>query len=100
MTRSQTILGKGSHPSFKRNDERSIRFVQNPNEGMIYLIPLRKGCPQMSRHIGIAPCNESKRGIGSVKSDPCSPPALAYSVGYFPQIFPTFFKKGCTNAKR
>ena len=95
MTRSHSILGKGSHPSFGLNTERSIRFVQNPNEGMIYLIPLRKGCTQMARSIGIALCTETKGGIGSVESDPMLPPPLALVVGYFPQIFPTFFQKGC-----
>lgn len=42
MTRSHTLLGKGSHSLFKLNGERSIHSVQNPNEGMIYLIPSAK----------------------------------------------------------
>lgn len=42
MTRSHTLQGKGSHSLFKLNGERSIHSVQNPNEGMIYLIPSAK----------------------------------------------------------
>jgi len=91
MTRSHTLLGKGSHSLFKLNGERSIHSVQNPNEGMIYLTPLRKGCPQMSRHIGLSVCTESNGGIGLLESDPYLPPGSAHRAGYFPQFFFCFF---------
>lgn len=42
MTRSHTLLGKGSQSLFKLNGERSIHLVQNSNEGMIYLTPSAK----------------------------------------------------------
>jgi len=87
MTRSHSILGKGSDSLNKCNGERSIHLVQNSNEGMIYLTPLRKGCPQMSRHIGLSVCTESKGGIGSVETDPMLPPGSANGAGYFPQFF-------------
>jgi hypothetical protein len=93
MTRSHTSQGKGSQALNKLNGEPLIHSVQNPNEGMIYLIPLRKGCPQMSRHIGLSVCTESKRGNGSVESDPMLPPPSAYRAGYFPQFFLLFFGK-------
>ena len=93
MTRSQPTLGKGSQSLNKLNGELSIHLVQNSNEGMIYLNPLLKGCPQMSRHIGLSVCTESKGGIGSVERDPMLPPGSGYGVGYFPQFFLLFFGK-------
>ena len=89
-----TRISKGSQEVIKWNTERLIRSVLNPNEGMIYLTPLRKGCPQMSRHIGLSVCTESKGGNGSVESDPMLPPPLALTKGCPTQIFLTFFKKG------
>jgi len=90
MTRSQAYQGKGSQYLNKLNGELSIHLVQNSNEGMIYLNPLRKGWPQMRRSNGLWICTKPKGGIGLVETDPMLPPGSGYSVGYFPQFFPTF----------
>jgi hypothetical protein len=91
MTRSHTSQGKGSQSLFKLNGERSIHLVQNSNEGMIYLTPLRKGWHELARSKGLPLCTESKGGNGSVETDPMLPPGSANGAGYFPQFFFSFF---------
>lgn len=91
MTRSHMSQGKGSQALNKLNTERSIASVQNSNEGMIYLTPVRKGWPQMREHISLSLCTKSKGGYRLLETDPMLPRGSANGAGYFPQIFPSFF---------